>query len=47
MTGAHIIMPSQQTKDGDVFEIEADAFLFPLRNKLGTAKADAVNVQPL
>ena len=36
-----------QTKDGDVFEIEADAFLFPLRNKLGTAKADAVNVQPL
>jgi hypothetical protein len=28
-----------QTRDGDVFEIEADAFLFPLRNALGTAPA--------
>jgi hypothetical protein len=28
-----------KTQDGDVFEIQADAFLFPLRNKLGTAPA--------
>ncbi len=28
-----------KTQDGDVFEIEADAFLFPLRNTLGTAPA--------
>ena len=27
------------TKEGDVFEIEADAFLFPLRNALGIAPA--------
>jgi hypothetical protein len=31
-----------QTQEGDVFEIEADAFLFPLRNALGIAPvADA------
>jgi hypothetical protein len=28
-----------KTQDGDVFEIEADAFVFPLRNALGTAPA--------
>ncbi|MFO1248294.1 MAG: AraD1 family protein [Alphaproteobacteria bacterium] len=28
-----------KTQDGDVFEIEADAFVFPLRNTLGTAPA--------
>jgi len=28
-----------KTQDGDVFEIEADAFIFPLRNALGTAPA--------
>ncbi|MBA2587637.1 MAG: FAH family protein [Alphaproteobacteria bacterium] len=27
------------TQDGDVFEIDADAFVFPLRNTLGTAPA--------
>ena len=26
-----------KTQEGDVFEIEADAFVFPLRNALGTA----------
>jgi hypothetical protein len=28
-----------KTQEGDVFEIEADAFVFPLRNALGTAPA--------
>ena len=28
-----------KTQEGDVFEIEADAFVFPLRNGLGTAPA--------
>lgn len=28
-----------ETKPGDVFEVEADAFLFPLRNALGSAPA--------
>jgi hypothetical protein len=28
-----------KTQEGDMFEIEADAFLFPLRNRLGTAAA--------
>ena len=32
------------TQEGDMFEIEADAFLFPLRNQLGTAAAEAVTV---
>ncbi|MDB5740354.1 MAG: hypothetical protein JWP16_1394, partial [Alphaproteobacteria bacterium] len=36
-----------QTKDGDVFEIEADAFLFPLRNALGTAAAADAKVKML
>jgi hypothetical protein len=33
-----------QTQDGDVFEIEADAFLFPLRNALGRAPAATAKV---
>jgi hypothetical protein len=28
-----------KTQEGDVFEIEADAFVFPLRNALGNAPA--------
>jgi hypothetical protein len=36
-----------QTRDGDVFEIEADAFLFPLRNALGTAAAADAKVRAL
>ena len=36
-----------QTQPGDVFEIEADAFLFPLRNTLGTAPAVPVTVATL
>jgi len=36
-----------KTQLGDVFEIEADAFLFPLRNKLGTAPAVPVTVASL
>jgi hypothetical protein len=28
-----------KTQDGDTFEIDADAFVFPLRNSLGTAPA--------
>jgi hypothetical protein len=33
-----------QTQDGDVFEIDADAFLFPLRNALGRAPAASAKV---
>jgi hypothetical protein len=36
-----------QTRDGDVFEIEADAFLFPLRNALGRAPAVSAKVTAL
>jgi hypothetical protein len=36
-----------QTQEGDVFEIEADAFLFPLRNALGTAPAADAKVTAL
>jgi hypothetical protein len=36
-----------QTKEGDVFEIEADAFLFPLRNTLGAAPARPATVKAL
>jgi hypothetical protein len=36
-----------KTQVGDVFEIEADAFLFPLRNTLGTAPAVPVTVSTL
>jgi hypothetical protein len=36
-----------QTKEGDVFEIEADAFLFPLRNALGIAKAKEAKITAL
>ena len=36
-----------KTQEGDVFEIEADAFLFPLRNALGIAKAKAAKVTAL
>jgi hypothetical protein len=36
-----------QTQDGDVFEIEADAFLFPLRNALGRAPARHHEVKAL
>ena len=35
------------TKEGDVFEIEADAFLFPLRNALGIAKPEPTKVTAL
>jgi hypothetical protein len=36
-----------QTQDGDVFEIDADAFLFPLRNALGRAPARHHEVKAL
>jgi len=36
-----------KTQQGDVFEIEADAFLFPLRNALGAAPAVPVAVVAL
>jgi hypothetical protein len=36
-----------KTQEGDVFEIEADAFLFPLRNALGAAPATPVAVTAL
>jgi hypothetical protein len=36
-----------KTREGDVFEIEADAFLFPLRNALGIAKAKEARVTAL
>jgi len=36
-----------KTQEGDVFEIEADSFLFPLRNKLGSAPAVPVAVAEL
>src|SRR5882757_645842 len=36
-----------KTQEGDVFEIEADAFLFPLRNALGAAPAMPVAVAAL
>jgi hypothetical protein len=36
-----------KTQQGDVFEIEADAFLFPLRNTLGAAPAVPVAVATL
>ena len=36
-----------QTREGDVFEIEADAFLFPLRNALGAAPAADAKVTAL
>ena len=36
-----------KTQPGDVFEIEADAFLFPLRNQLGTAPSETVTVASL
>ena len=36
-----------KTQNGDVFEIEADAFLFPLRNELGAAPAMPVTVAAL
>jgi hypothetical protein len=36
-----------KTREGDVFEIEADAFLFPLRNALGIAKPGQAKVTEL
>jgi hypothetical protein len=36
-----------KTQAGDIFEIEADAFVFPLRNRLGTAPATPVAVATL
>ena len=36
-----------KTQAGDVFEIEADAFLLPLRNGLGAAPAVPVTVAAL
>ena len=36
-----------ETQEGDVFEIEADAFVFPLRNALGTAPVVPVLVAAL
>jgi hypothetical protein len=36
-----------KTQEGDVFEIEADAFLFPLRNALGAAPAEPFLVAAL
>jgi hypothetical protein len=36
-----------KTQAGDVFEIEADAFVLPLRNRLGTAQAMPVSVNAL
>jgi hypothetical protein len=36
-----------QTEEGDVFEIEADAFALPLRNPLARSSASAVKLQPL
>ena len=36
-----------KTQEGDVFEIDADAFLFPLRNRLGSAPAMPVTVAAL
>ena len=36
-----------QTLPGDVFEIEADAFVFPLRNRLGAAAPVPVKVASL
>jgi hypothetical protein len=36
-----------RTQPGDVFEIEADAFLYPLRNALGIAPAQQVTVAAL
>ncbi|HEY4075796.1 MAG TPA: AraD1 family protein [Rhizomicrobium sp.] len=36
-----------QTQEGDVFEIDADAFLFPLRNTLGKAAAASAKVTAL
>jgi len=36
-----------KTQGGDIFEIEADAFVFPLRNRLGTAAALPVAVATL
>jgi hypothetical protein len=36
-----------KTRDGDVFEIEADAFLLPLRNPLATAPHETVTVKAL
>jgi hypothetical protein len=36
-----------QTRPGDVFEIEADAFLFPLRNALGAAPAADLQIKTL
>ena len=36
-----------KTQAGDVFEIEADAFLFPLCNRLGSAPPSSVTVTEL
>lgn len=36
-----------KVRPGDRFEIEADAFLLPLRNTMATADAEAVTVKPL
>ena len=36
-----------KTQEGDIFEIEADAFLLPLHNRLGTAPSVPVAVAPL
>ena len=36
-----------KTQTGDIFEIEADAFLLPLRNPLGAMAKDEVTVKAL
>jgi hypothetical protein len=36
-----------KTQQGDVFEIRADAFLLPLRNRMSAASPAAFSVKPL
>ena len=36
-----------KTQDGDVFELEADAFLLPLRNMLATEAPQTVTIKAL
>jgi hypothetical protein len=36
-----------ETRPGDIFEIEADAFVFPLRNRLGLAPSTPVTTAVL
>jgi hypothetical protein len=36
-----------KTQEGDIFEIRADAFLLPLRNRMSTAAPVAFSIQPI